>query len=225
MDGWRRKAPCQLRFQSIQRSRSHRLLQWTFPIPACVRHPANTIHWPNTGSMYRVWCGPVIHAGTMPLNSQAPDANSCRHQILQQRWWNEGRAKPALGRRWPDISCSPRSSYDHIYYSHSPLNKKHFCSYCTMLAQRRSPVWADVVQMLYRCFVFAGPVHLYVWVAAPGCESQHITLLLDHHPCPARQVCQAKKNYFTQESRVLGAKHCLLSVSLTTFLIIIKDFL
>ena len=35
----------------------------------------------------------------------------------------------------------------------SPANTKHVYSICTMLDQRRK---ADVVQMLYKCFVFAG---------------------------------------------------------------------
>ena len=36
-----------------------------------------------------------------------------------------------------------------------PANTRHLYSICTMLDQRRSR-WADVVQMLYKCFVFAG---------------------------------------------------------------------
>ena len=36
-----------------------------------------------------------------------------------------------------------------------PENKKHLYNICTMLDQRRRR-WDDVVQMLYRCFVFAG---------------------------------------------------------------------
>ena len=37
----------------------------------------------------------------------------------------------------------------------SAENTKHFYNICTMLDQRRRR-WADVVQMLYKCFVFAG---------------------------------------------------------------------
>ena len=36
-----------------------------------------------------------------------------------------------------------------------PANTKHFYNFRTMLDQRRRG-WADVVQMLYKCFVFAG---------------------------------------------------------------------
>ena len=36
-----------------------------------------------------------------------------------------------------------------------PANTKHLYNICTMFDQRRSR-WADVVQMLYKCFVFAG---------------------------------------------------------------------
>ena len=35
------------------------------------------------------------------------------------------------------------------------LPSKHLYNICTMLDQRRRR-WADVVQMLYKCFVFAG---------------------------------------------------------------------
>ena len=34
-----------------------------------------------------------------------------------------------------------------------PVNTKHLYDICTMLDQRR---WSDVVQMSYKCFVFAG---------------------------------------------------------------------
>ena len=45
----------------------------------------------------------------------------------------------------------------HIFIQilHIPANTKHLYNICTMLAQRRRR-WADVVQMLYKCFVFAG---------------------------------------------------------------------
>ena len=36
-----------------------------------------------------------------------------------------------------------------------PANKKHLYNICKVLDQRRRR-WADVVQMLYKCFVFAG---------------------------------------------------------------------
>ena len=35
-----------------------------------------------------------------------------------------------------------------------PANTKHLYNTCTMLDERRGH-WADVVQMLYKCFVFA----------------------------------------------------------------------
>ena len=36
-----------------------------------------------------------------------------------------------------------------------PVNAKHWYNSCTMLDYRRRR-WADVVQMLYKCFVFVG---------------------------------------------------------------------
>ena len=35
-----------------------------------------------------------------------------------------------------------------------PVNARHLYNICTMLAQRRRH-WADIVQMLYKCFAFA----------------------------------------------------------------------
>ena len=40
---------------------------------------------------------------------------------------------------------------------HNPVNTKHLYNICTMLDQRRRR-WADVVQMLYKCFASAGKV-------------------------------------------------------------------
>ena len=37
----------------------------------------------------------------------------------------------------------------------TPVNTKHLYNICTMLDQRRRQ-WANVVRMLYKCFVFAG---------------------------------------------------------------------
>ena len=37
----------------------------------------------------------------------------------------------------------------------APVNTKHLYNFCTMLGQRRRR-WAGVVQMLYKCFEFAG---------------------------------------------------------------------
>ena len=36
----------------------------------------------------------------------------------------------------------------------SPVNTNHLYNICTMLGQRRRR-WADVVPMVYKCFVFA----------------------------------------------------------------------
>ena len=39
--------------------------------------------------------------------------------------------------------------------AHGKVNTRHLYNICTMLDQRRRR-WADVVQLLYKCFVFAG---------------------------------------------------------------------
>ena len=51
---------------------------------------------------------------------------------------------------------TPHNTHEHIL--EHPLIQvitKHLYTICTMLAQRRRR-WASVVQMLYKCFVFAG---------------------------------------------------------------------
>ena len=62
----------------------------------------------------------------------------------------------------------PTSSIGHSYNtdapSQNPVNTKILYNICTMLDQRRRR-WADVVQMLYKCFVSAGkavPAHLRI---------------------------------------------------------------
>ena len=44
---------------------------------------------------------------------------------------------------------------EHYWWIAFPVNTKHLYKICTMLDQRRRR-WDDVVQMLYKCFVFAG---------------------------------------------------------------------
>ena len=50
-------------------------------------------------------------------------------------------------------TCSDSEPYSNMQYI--PGNTKHLYNICTMLDQRRRR-WTDVVQMLYKCFVFAG---------------------------------------------------------------------
>ena len=45
--------------------------------------------------------------------------------------------------------------YNYVISWVIQANTKHLYNICTMLDQRRRR-WADVVQMLYKCFVFAG---------------------------------------------------------------------
>ena len=50
-----------------------------------------------------------------------------------------------------NVVRATQSSDIHVY----PANTKHLYNSCTKLDQRRRR-WADVVQVLYKCFVFAG---------------------------------------------------------------------
>ena len=51
-----------------------------------------------------------------------------------------------------DVNITTKHRNSYILY---PANTKHLYNICTMLDQRRRR-WADVVQMLYKCFVLAG---------------------------------------------------------------------
>ena len=66
--------------------------------------------------------------------------NTCNQVIPAnaKHMYNAGPTSKTLGRR-----CR------------NPANTKHLYNICTTLYQRRRR-WADVVQMLYKCFVFAG---------------------------------------------------------------------
>ena len=66
-------------------------------------------------------------------------------------WSNVGPPSATLAQHKTSTGSTPRVCWDAF----SPVNTKHFYNICTMLDQRRRR-WADVVQMLYKCFEFAG---------------------------------------------------------------------
>ena len=49
----------------------------------------------------------------------------------------------------------------------NPANTKHLYTICTTSAQRLRR-WSNIVQMLYKCFVFAGKM-IYMWVSDVTC--------------------------------------------------------
>ena len=57
---------------------------------------------------------------------------------------------------------SPIQTLKNVICYLIPVNTKHLYNICRMLDQRRRR-WADVVQMLYKCFVFAG-MHNYCFI-------------------------------------------------------------
>ena len=64
-------------------------------------------------------------------------------------------------------------------------NTKHLYNICTTLDQRRRR-WADVVQMLYKCFVFAGMTNL------PGQLTFELSIKrLIFSSFPSQTVCTA----------------------------------
>ena len=67
-------------------------------------------------------------------------------------------SSPNLYFTFPYIAMQPRKSsksWSQCKTSHVPTHTKHLHNICTILDQRRRR-WADVVQKLYKCFVFAG---------------------------------------------------------------------
>ena len=60
---------------------------------------------------------------------------------------------------WPTVCDAGSASNQHWFNAWCFLGcvqpSKHLYSICTMLDQRRR-CWADVLQMLYKCFVFSG---------------------------------------------------------------------
>ena len=59
---------------------------------------------------------------------------------------------------WCLLMKSPQHSFCEATtadFGDSPVNARHVSGICTMLDERRRR-WADVVQMLRECFVFAG---------------------------------------------------------------------
>ena len=64
---------------------------------------------------------------------------------LTQRWSNAGRTSATLAQHQTSTGSMPRVCWAAL----NPVN------ICTMLDQRQRR-WADVVQMLYKCYVFAG---------------------------------------------------------------------
>ena len=80
------------------------------------------------------------HLSTLPENT-----------TLTQCWSNVGPPSATLAQHKTSTGSTPRVCWDAF----SPVNTKHFYNICTMLDQRRRR-WDDVVQMLYKCFEFAG---------------------------------------------------------------------
>ena len=85
-----------------------------------------------------------------PLERQESRTLSIRRQHSDE---DDGKS----GSPWPMQYGNDRWVItDHmIVCCAAPENTKHLCNICTMLDQRRRR-WTDVVQMLYKCFVFAG---------------------------------------------------------------------
>ena len=70
---------------------------------------------------------------------------------LTQYWSNAGPLSATLAQPQTSTGSTP-----HVCWTaFNPVNTKHLYNICTMLGQRRRR-WPNVVQMLYKCFVFAG---------------------------------------------------------------------
>ena len=58
-----------------------------------------------------------------------------------------------------EIMAQPQIKTQYLYVPYPSEHKTFLYNICTMLNQRRRR-WADVVQILYKCFVFAGIVQM-----------------------------------------------------------------
>ena len=75
-----------------------------------------------------------------------------KHKTFVQHLYNVGPTSSTLVQH-----CAIVIQMFCVYWDRSdyPANTKHLYNICTMLDQRQRR-WADIVQMLYKCFVFAG---------------------------------------------------------------------
>ena len=104
---------------------------------------------------------------------------------------------PPLTAYYDDYICGSKikitpSSFQHNAFPYefdtSPANTKHLYNICTMLDQRRRR-WADVVQMLYKCFVFVGMLFflliytIHTRVVCHLVDGQYTTNTVCSHKC------------------------------------------
>ena len=135
---------------------------WQFCMRLCLMYDILTVEYIRETTRER-------HVSDMFVslaNTRLPNADS----ILGKRqacWFTFG----------PTLYQRPRSGGGtsiRVSPSGQTANTKHLYNICTMLVQRRRR-WADVVQMLYKCFVFAGQADLL------GCRSRSKTLWYHYH--------------------------------------------
>ena len=98
--------------------------------------------------MSKYWC--IYMCGTSSVIGSSLDG-----QFRPEHHRFCGTTRPFNYRPSTDIVRHGRFISDLFARQGSPVSTKHLYDICTMLAQRRRG-WADVVQMLYKCFVFAG---------------------------------------------------------------------
>ena len=84
----------------------------------------------------------------MSRNNQG--LNSECYLLLVQSWFDVGTASQTLNQHWGQRLMLAANRISRLI----PVSTKHLYSICTMLGQRRRRC-ADVVQMLFRCFVSA----------------------------------------------------------------------
>ena len=92
-----------------------------------------------------MWLHVVIHIRVQVTTSPA---NWRLLPNARLNWTDVVDGGQALNEHWINIWCL-------LGMNNFPANTQHLYKICTKLDQRRRR-WADVVQMLYSCFVFAG---------------------------------------------------------------------
>ena len=126
---------------------------------------------------------------------------------------------------WDDAVCSnrledTRHHTDQIKLATYPVNAKHLYNICTMLDQRRRR-WADVVQMLYKCFVITRYLANWEWRICRMTESSYHRPLFcccsNRGRIPYIHSLPANSNHFSISDRSLLERYCVVKYSLYIF--------
>ena len=99
-----------------------------------------------------------------PVDSRDYVLSGIYYSVLVQNNCGDTSTNTMLTQCWSDAGPPSATLYQHqtstgstphvCWAAFNLVKAKHLYNFCTMLDQRRRR-WADVVQMLYKCFIFA----------------------------------------------------------------------